>query len=314
MRVLDVFAGIGGMSLGLQRAGMEIVGQCEIEPFCRAVLAKHWPDVWRHDDVRTLTADAVQRECGSVDLVCGGVPCQPASVAGKRLGAKDDRWLWPEFLRLVRGVGPRWVIAENVPGLTSLGDECEGVFRDLEAAGYEVWPLIVGADDIGAPHRRKRLWIVANTDDGAATRLRQHRGCCNAEPATIRFAGSRYAVGHALRTRPQERQGERRDDGEEQPPAERAGYLWPVRPGEQQHEWEQPRLVYTQRDGGRQCAECEVGSPASRLPARLVRFANRNALRAYGNAVVPACVEAIGRAIMQVEKRACHTPSGEKRA
>lgn len=321
MRFLSLFAGIGGFDLGLERAGMTCVGQCEIEPYCRAVLRKHWPDVPIFDDIRQLTIDAVQQTCGTVDLVCGGVPCQPSSVAGKRLGAKDDRWLWPEFLRIVRGVRPRWVVAENVPGLLALGDESEAVFRDLEQAGYTVWPLVVGADDVGAPHRRKRLWIVAYCG------REQWRARWTTGPRTSAGTwqdGDNQRCGETLvyperdgrrvdqpgRGRPDRRTvvggtGETaRLAGSDQPgPPEHPrlasdagpqctaaiGSRWPARPGERQHEWEMPRLVEFPMDGD-----------LDGVPVRLARFSNRNALKAIGNAVVPACVEAIGRAIMQI--------------
>lgn len=140
-------------------AGMTVVGQCEMDPFCQSVLDKHWPGVPRWADVRSVTGESVRERCGDVDLVCGGFPCQPVSSAGKRQGEADERWLWPEMLRIIREVAPRWIVAENVPGLRSLG--ADGVLMDLEAAGYAAWPLVVGADDVGASHRRKRVFIVA---------------------------------------------------------------------------------------------------------------------------------------------------------
>ena len=107
MRVLDLFSGVGGFSLGLEAAGMETVAFCEREPFCQAVLRKHWPDVPIHDDITQLDGKAYR---GTVELVCGGFPCQPFSVAGKRRGAEDDRALWPEMLRVIREVQPTWVL------------------------------------------------------------------------------------------------------------------------------------------------------------------------------------------------------------
>ncbi len=157
-------------------AGWKCVYQCEIDPFCRAVLAKHWPDVPRHDDVRTLTGAMIREAVdGPIDAMIGGVPCQPASVAGKRKGQDDDRWLWGEWIRLVCEVRPAWIVAENVPGFLSLSD-ATGVFRDLQGAGFEMWPVVLGADNVGAPQRRKRVWIVAhsarNAREQRAERLR----------------------------------------------------------------------------------------------------------------------------------------------
>jgi len=162
LTVGSLFAGIGGIDLGLERAGMVVRWQVEIDEWCRRVLAKHWPDVERFGDVR---------ECGKhnlapVDLICGGFPCQPVSVAGRRKGDIDERWLWPEFIRVVREVGPRWVLAENVPGLLSAdaGRLFGTVLRDLAESGYAVeWDCIPAAA-VGAPHLRDRAFIVANSD------------------------------------------------------------------------------------------------------------------------------------------------------
>ena len=156
MKVLDLFSGIGGFSLGLERAGMETVAFCEIEPFCQKVLAKHWPGVPIYDDVRQLNGERF----GAVDLICGGYPCQPFSVAGKRDGERDDRHLWPEFARLIREIRPRWVIGENVAGHITLG--LDDVLSDLERLGYAWEVFVIPACAVGARHRRDRVWIIAN--------------------------------------------------------------------------------------------------------------------------------------------------------
>lgn len=159
MDVLDLFSGIGGFSLGLERAGMRTVAFCEIDPYCQAVLRKHWPDVPIHDDIRTL-------EPPSADVVCGGFPCQPFSTAsaGKRKGQADDRYLWPEMLRVVRQVRPAWVVGENVAGIRELA--LEQVVSDLEGEGYEVATLDIPACAVGHDHRRSRYWFLgyANSD------------------------------------------------------------------------------------------------------------------------------------------------------
>ena len=162
MRVLDLFSGVGGFSLGLERAGMQTVAFCEIEPFCRAVLRKHWPEVPIYEDIRTLTADVLERDGIAVDVICGGFPCQDLSFAGKRAGLEGERsGLWGEYRRLIGELRPRFVIVENVPGLLSLG--MGTVLGDLAALGYDaVWDCIP-ASALGAPHRRDRLWIVAHT-------------------------------------------------------------------------------------------------------------------------------------------------------
>lgn len=161
MRFGSLFSGIGGLDLGLERAGMKCAWQCEVDPFARRVLAKHWPEVPRYEDVRTLEVESLER----VDLVCGGVPCQPFSSAsrGRRKGTADDRWLWPSMLRVVEGIRPAWVLVEEVPHFDGPG--LEEMVSDLEASGYEVAPpLEIPACAFGHDHRRSRLWVLAHTD------------------------------------------------------------------------------------------------------------------------------------------------------
>jgi DNA (cytosine-5)-methyltransferase 1 len=154
----SLFAGIGGMDLGLERAGMECRWQVEIDPFCRKVLAKHWPNVKRYEDVRTVDWREVER----VDLIAGGFPCQPVSLAGLRRGESDERWMWPEFARAVRGVGPGVVLIENVPGLLTRG--MGEVLGDLAALGFVAEWSTLSACALGATHPRERLFIVAYTE------------------------------------------------------------------------------------------------------------------------------------------------------
>lgn len=135
LKVLDLFSGIGGFSLGLERAGMKTIAFCEIEDFPRKVLRKHWPDVPIFEDVRKLHAADLPEP---VDVICGGFPCQPFSECGKRKGKDDDRYLWPEMFRIIKECKPTWVIGENVTGLDGLGLEQSA--SDLESIGYEVAP------------------------------------------------------------------------------------------------------------------------------------------------------------------------------
>jgi DNA (cytosine-5)-methyltransferase 1 len=157
LKVLDLFSGIGGFSLGLERTGgFQTVAFCEIEPFARRVLAKHWPNVPIHEDVRKLQGADV----GPIDVICGGFPCQDISASGKGAGLAGERsGLWREYLRLIRELGPRFIIVENVGALAfrGLGD----VLGDLAAVGYDAEWYSIPACALGAPHRRDRLWIVA---------------------------------------------------------------------------------------------------------------------------------------------------------
>ena len=160
MKVLDLFSGIGGFSLGLEWAGMETVAMCEKDKFCRQVLAKHWPDITIHEDIRDLDGKDYK---GSIDVVCGGFPCQPFSVAGKQLGKADDRHLWPEMLRVIKESAPAWVIGENVSGF--VGMALDDVCSDLEGEGYRVQSFIIPACAVEAHHRRDRCWVVAYSDE-----------------------------------------------------------------------------------------------------------------------------------------------------
>lgn len=164
LRVLDLFSGIGGFSLGLERTGgFETVAFCEIDPFCRKVLAKHWPNVRQYEDVRTLTADTLERDGIGVDVICGGFPCQDVSNAGHQEGLAGDRsGLWFQIDRLVGELGPKIVIVENVGALLHRGlDTVLGCFAERR---YDVWWETISAQAIGLPHERTRVWIVAYTD------------------------------------------------------------------------------------------------------------------------------------------------------
>lgn len=160
---LSLFSGIGGLDIAAEMAGIKTVGQCEWADFQTKVLEKHWPDVPRWRDIRTLTGDSFYERTGlrTVDIVSGGFPCQPFSLAGKRKGKDDDRYLWPEMLRVIRELRPTWVIGENVPGIVNMA--LDKVLSDLEGEGYTAQPFIIPACGVDAPHRRDRVCIVAYT-------------------------------------------------------------------------------------------------------------------------------------------------------
>jgi DNA (cytosine-5)-methyltransferase 1 len=160
MNVLSLFSGIGGLDLGLERAGMKIVGQTEIDQFCLSILAKHWPDIPRHDDVRTCADWWLSEARPTVDLICGGFPCQPVSSAGMRRVQDDPRWLWPAMADVIGKLRPPVVLAENVIGLRARG--LEYVVNDLKDLGYAVTVGQISACALGAPHTRSRLFILAD--------------------------------------------------------------------------------------------------------------------------------------------------------
>jgi DNA (cytosine-5)-methyltransferase 1 len=172
LRVLDLFSGIGGFSLGLERTGgFETVAFCEIEAFPRKVLAKHWPEVPCYDDVRTLTAERLAVDGIAVDVITGGFPCQDISVAGKQagIGAGTRSGLWSECIRLVSELRPQYAIFENVSNLLSGPSKQPGawfatILRDLAGIGYDAEWHDIPASYVGAWHRRGRVWILAYPD------------------------------------------------------------------------------------------------------------------------------------------------------
>jgi len=275
LRVLDLFSGIGGFSLGLERTGgFETVAFCEYEPFPRAVLAKHWPNVPCFPDVRTLKGSDID---GPVDVICGGYPCQPFSTAGQRRGKEDDRHLWPEFSRLVAELRPTWVIGENVAGHISMG--LDDVLSDLEGQGYAARTFVIPACAVDAPHRRDRVWTVAHskklhgnvvksqTIHGGTIQpvWKPRRSCCADIVADSNNAG------------PQRR----KETGDT-----RSERTWCDEQFERRSDL--PRAAWF--------PEPNVGRVAHGVPRRVDR------LKALGNAVVPQIPQMIGYAILQAEK------------
>ena len=160
MNHIGLFAGIGGFELAARWAGWETVAWCEWDKFCQRVLSYHFPEAKQHGDIKTTD---FSQYGGTIDIVTGGFPCQPYSTAGKRLGKDDERHLWPEMLRAIREIQPRWVVGENVRGLTNWngGVVFDEVQTDLETEGYEVIPFLLPACGVDAPHIRDRIWFVA---------------------------------------------------------------------------------------------------------------------------------------------------------
>ena len=154
---LDLFSGIGGFALAAGWAGFKTIGFCDNEPYAQAVLKKHWPNVPIHGDIKALDGTAYR----GVTLLTGGFPCQPFSNAGKRRGKDDDRYLWPQMLRVIQEARPAWIVGENVVGIIGLA--LDKVCADLEGQGYEVEPIIIPACAVDAPHRRDRVWIVGHS-------------------------------------------------------------------------------------------------------------------------------------------------------
>jgi len=280
LRVLDLFSGIGGFSLGLERTGgFETVAFCEYAEFPRKVLKKHWPDVPIYPDIRELTAERLDADgLGPVDIITGGYPCQPFSHAGKRLGAEDDRHLWPEMRRLIETLRPAWVIGENVAGHVSMG--LDDVLSDLGTLGYACQAFVIPACAVGAVHRRDRLWLVANATDmqrnGCNDNARELMGreqvpesgddCWPADVAHSKCGARETVVQRQLRCLLRETGGRRPAGGFSLGDVS-IGAEWASEPG--------------------------VGRVADGIPNRAHR------LKALGNAVVPAIPEMIGHAILE---------------
>lgn len=268
----SLFAGIGGFDLGLERAGMVCKWQVEIDDFARRVLAKHWPDVPRHDDVRTFpTADGDW----AVDVICGGFPCQDISVAGKGAGLAGNRsGLWYEYARIIGELRPRYVIVENVAAL--LGRGIDAVLGTLASLGYDAEWHVISASAVGAPHRRERVWIVAYPNN-------------EGEPDVPVNAVSRQRLPQAA--------------GRPVSDAVRVGQQG-NRAVREQVAHPSPRAWLPRRDGSGGGttywqAEPEVGVLADGISGRLAGWGD--AMRCLGNAVVPQVVEVIGWAIIQAE-------------
>ncbi len=159
MRHGSLFSGGGGFDLAAEIMGWENVFHCEIDPFCKRILQHYWPEAQSFDDIRKFNGKPFK---GKIDVLTGGFPCQPFSVAGRRTGTKDDRYLWPEMLRVIGTIMPTWVIAENVYGIVNWNEGLvfDTVHADLEGSGYEVQTFVLPAAGVNAPHRRYRVWFV----------------------------------------------------------------------------------------------------------------------------------------------------------
>lgn len=284
MTIGSLFSGIGGLELGLEWAGLgPTLWQVEREPYAQTILARHWPDATRYDDVCTVGG----KDLAHVDIMCGGFPCQDLSFAGKGAGLAGARsGLWSEYVRIVREVRPRFVIVENVAAL--LGRGLGRVLGDLAESGYDAWWDCVPASACGAPHRRDRLFIVAYTMRGR-TGYQSGRLATSAidqesrEPAPWRSASS---LGHGSKDVGCTWTGIGRRSARDPVPimgrtvngiSQGLDGRWPAGPGQEQYPWEFPRT-------------CE------KVPNRQSR------LKCLGNAVVPQVGYVIGQVVNEIVK------------
>ena len=281
MTIGSLFSGIGGLELGLERAGLgPVLWQCEIEPFCRAVLAKHWPGVTRYEDVTR------PRTYPNVDIVCGGFPCQDVSSSGKRRGLGGEKSsLWWHFASVVAQVAPRIVLVENVTSGKVLW--LPHVRHTLHLLGYDTLALGIAARDVGAPHRRERVFVVAHANrDTIGLPARGRSGARRTGASLARNDGPNGALA---------------DPGTHR----RRSQLFPFAAEEEEH-----RATCDGRRSGasergvaerrRWAPEPAVGRVADGVSGRLDGRRRRASLRALGNAVVPQCAEVAGRVIQSL--------------
>jgi len=271
MKVLSLFSGGGLGDYGLELAGMEIVGQVEIDEYCQKILKLRWPNVPKWKDIREFNWQGA-----GVDLISGGFPCQPFSVAGKREGAKDERDLWHQMFRVICEVRPKWVLAENVPGLLSIssGRKFGEVLGDLASVGYCVEWDCIPASAVGAPHRRDRVWIVANTrlkPKGTKSRRIDRQSVLGKTPVFGSSEGNRFADSGEV---------ENAEFNRLEEPRNRVLQGWPPDSATDSSWW---------------TVEPNVGRVAHGVPSRVDR------LKLLGNGQVVQVVEWIGKQILNYE-------------
>ena len=274
MKLLDLFSGIGGFSYGLEKTGFQTVAFCEMDKYCKLVLQKHWKGTKIYSDVKEITKERLEADGVELpEIITGGFPCQPFSIAGKQKGTNDDRHLWPEMFRIIKELKPRWIIGENVRGIVNIQDGVvfETVCTDLESEGYEVQAFNIPAAGVGAPHRRERIWIVANS----RRTLRQ---------------GTELREKNENETRKEDADQHQRSSSSPEPNVANASA---GRRASQKTE------VSTRGNGIEHQSwwqsEPDVGRVANGISGRVHR------LRALGNSIVPKIAEEIGRAIMKAE-------------
>jgi len=289
MKVLDLFSGIGGFSLGLEAAGFETAAFCEYDQEAQKVLRKNWPDVPIFSDVRTLTKQELQDNgIQDIGLICGGYPCQPFSLAGERRGAEDDRHLWPEMFRLVKELRPTWVIGENVAGHINMG--LDEVLTDLENENYTARTFVIPACAVDAHHRRDRVWTVAHANSHSESDGPKHEQRMVENASSGSGRDSESIVGR------QDNETERsQDTNTVAGSSENVAY---TNGSQCQRDSRSVRTQSQYTDIGSSSwwkPESGVGRVANGVPRRSHR------LKQLGNAVVPQVVEQIAKSIWRIE-------------
>jgi DNA (cytosine-5)-methyltransferase 1 len=282
MKHLGLFEGIGGFSLAARNVGWETLAWCEWNEFGQKVLRHHFPNAEGFGDI---TKTDFKKYANTIDIITGGFPCQPYSLAGKRKGKEDERHLWPEMLRVIREVQPRWVVGENVFGLINWSDGLvfHEVQSDLEAEGYEVWAYVLPAAAVNAPHRRDRVWFVAHSNSNG-----QHR------------SNSKHEVNTSER-------GEHAQYDIEQNNikySESIGQEYALENNElERGRFRQPSKRNTWDTFPSQSAICgrDDGLPTELDGITFPKWRNES-IKAYGNAIVPQVAEQIFKSIIDYQK------------
>jgi len=302
LKILDLFSGLGGFSLGLERTGhFKTIAFCDNDKYCNLVLQKHWKGVKIYNDVKEITKERLEADgVEAPDIITGGFPCQPFSVAGKQKGTSDDRHLWPEMFRIIKAFKPRFVIGENVPGIVNIQDGVvfETVCTDLESQGYEVQPFNIPASAVGAPHQRKRIWIIASLEDSRRTlqqrtELREKNedevGKENANQHQRSSSSSESNVANTEQSRPSSESIGNIGSVEEESSREKER-------GNQSSIRTSTRSTDVANSSWWQ-SEPNVGRVANGVSGRVHR------LKGLGNSIVPQIVEEIGYAIIKATER-----------
>ena len=295
LNLLDLFSGIGGFSVGLEATGkFKTIGFCEQDKFCQKVLRKHWSDVPIYEDIKKLDGTKIK-----ADVVVGGFPCQSISIAGKQKGKDDDRYLFPEMLRVIKEVQPRWIIGENVQNLINISDGqiLQDIHNSLEAENYEVQTFNITASSQGAWHKRSRVWIVA-----ANTNPRLSIG----ENEKIFTRGNTFDNGSSADV-PNSKCNKRQDTSTRQSGASEIRGIYSKEEKQTTHDlWSKTSRCNAppeQQTWWKQ--EHEALTKICRVPYGLSAEldTNRNdRIKALGNSIVPQIVTEIGNAIIKAEE------------
>ena len=306
LKLLDLFSGIGGFSLGLERTGgFETVAFCEIDPHARKVLHKHWPNVPVFEDITTLTKDKLNERGISVDAICGGFPCQDISLAGKGAGIEGERsGLWADYARLIGELRPQYVIVENVSALLSRG--LDRVLRDLAALRYDAEWHCIPASSVGAPHRRDRIWIVAypcseRCEEGSQLRHDQSKERTDSGSGEESLPDSRHQGLYQFRVNEEAGEGRDRSAGvygdDQSSGSSQSQKSMADSNSSQRKRGGISGRVFTQYPNPSSFGWWEVEPSVGRVAYGVPGWSHR--LKQLGNAVVPQIPELIGRAILE---------------